>query len=326
MTTQQPEVISNYNIVYIFYSTVFLLVISLHHSHHPVNIVHTQDILYHHHTLVHIVNTCTCFHCTYRGMASAFDCGFARSAVREAYRVHQAGDAATKAMRRKQYYDEQFQGCDASFSMEIPTFTRRSQALSAKLRVWRDNSKDEYFREFSLDRWRDLPTTEKQKHHLENCVQCETTSSRQQSLFDAKCNSSKKKGKPLRDITNTSTPKPTKKADIADISPIVVKQIETAYKRKCEDVMKRDGKDLQNLLANGVSYRGYDRERRDRLLEPYDIAAKRTVKRKRVRWERLNIDADALVKRTEELDTVSPLVFIFVSDLIVTFSNAFEYI
>ena len=74
--------------------------------------------------------------------------------------------------------------------------------------------------------------------------------------------------------------------------------------------MQRNGKDLQSLLANGTSYRGYDRERKDRLLEPYEIASKRVVSRRRVHWERKGIDVGALLKKVEDLDTVSPLLYI----------------
>ena len=107
-----------------------------------------------------------------------------------------------------------------------------------------------------MDKWRKLPTSERQLHNLENCVQCETMSSKQQTLFDAACLKSKRKGKALRDITNTSTQKQSKKStgttsSDLQIPPEAVKRIEMTYKRNCEKIMQRNGNDLQSLLANG---------------------------------------------------------------------------
>ena len=72
--------------------------------------------------------------CKYLGMARVFDCGFSRAAVKEAYYVHQSGDAASMPARRKSHFDSQFSDCGASFVMDQLSFTRRSQALVAKLR------------------------------------------------------------------------------------------------------------------------------------------------------------------------------------------------
>ena len=172
-----------------------------------LNISLTFFIFILYHSFLHRVHSCK-----YLGMARVFDCGFSRAAVKEAYYVHQSGDAASMPARRKSHFDSQFSDCGASFVMDQLSFTRRSQALVAKLRSWRNISKNQYFDEFSMDKWRKLPISERQLHNLENCVQCETMSSKQQTLFDAACLKSKRKGKALRDITNTSTPKQSKKS------------------------------------------------------------------------------------------------------------------
>ena len=67
-------------------------------------------------------------------MARVFDCGFLRTAVKEATYVHKSGDAATMLARRKSDFDSQFSDCGNSFTMDQLPFTRRSQALVAKLR------------------------------------------------------------------------------------------------------------------------------------------------------------------------------------------------
>ena len=50
---------------------------------------------------------------------------------------------------------------------------------------------------------RKLPTSERQLHNIENRVQCETMSSKHQTLFKTACLKSKRKRKALCDITNT---------------------------------------------------------------------------------------------------------------------------
>ena len=75
--------------------------------------------------------------------------------------------------------------------------------------------------------------------------------------------------------------------------------------------MQRNGKDLQSLLANGTSYRGYDWERKYRLLEPYELASKRVGSRRSVHWERKGIDVGAFLKKVKDLKSVSPLLYIF---------------
>ena len=83
-----------------------------------------------------------------------------------------------------------------------------------------------------------------------------------------------------------------------------MQDIEKECKKKCEDVMSRDGKDLNNLLANRQSYRGYDRDRKDRLLEPYEEAKKRVTKPRRVNWRLYNIDVDSLLNRVKQVEEV----------------------
>ena len=241
-------------------------------------------------------------------MTSIFDCGFSRSAVKEAYKLHRAGDASTMTSRRKEYYDKQFIDCDNSFKMDSYSWKRRSQALASKLFSWKDvTTKEQYFSSFSMTAWEAMPVEEKRKHNRENCVECETNNCELQELFDVKCNKIKSK-QILKETTNTSTPKLTRKrkrnSNIHKVAKYQMQAIEKEFKKKCEDVMSRDGKDLNNLLANRQSYRGYDRDRKDRLLEPYEEAKKRVTKPRRVNWRLYNIDVDSLLNRVKQVEEV----------------------
>ena len=82
----------------------------------------------------------------------------------------------------------------------------------------------------------------------ENCVECDANHSDLQELFDTKCNKIKSK-RVLEDLTNsTPTPKLPKqkraKFNASSVPKCHLQTMEKNFKKKCEEVMCRDDKDV----------------------------------------------------------------------------------
>ena len=98
-------------------------------------------------------------------------CGYARSAIKEAFVLHQRGDQTTNRLKRYIHYKEVFGDHFKTHSqnIDIKYFSKKSKDLVSVINCWlKSNTReaDEYLTHFSAERWKALSEVAKSGHTL----------------------------------------------------------------------------------------------------------------------------------------------------------------
>ena len=122
-----------------------------------------------------------------------FSCGYARTAVKEAYKKFSNG-AFCNLTARKDFYDSHFENEKENFCIAAKNFLCYSKKLIEKFNRWRNpKEREDYLFNFSTENCGKKLASEKGRHSSVNCRGCKESHSKFQKIFEA--NTSKVKGK-----------------------------------------------------------------------------------------------------------------------------------